>query len=100
MSFKIGQKVVCVKEGCADGGWVYDGPVKGEICKIDFVRQFLGHTYLVLEGYNTLMGGIERVDFNAACFRPVDETFGEEVTESLEQVLKEQTETISVCKQD
>jgi hypothetical protein len=84
MAFKIGQKVICIKdvEWYSDfDGLNYDGPKKDEILTIDF---FEDPFHLGFNKYSTTEG------YYYENFRPLDEDFVEEVLKMiLEQSVPE-----------
>lgn len=73
MTFRVGQKVVCVKRdpwvvigGPLEGS--YPDPVYGEIVTVASINQYGQHTCLALEEYMPT-----KQDFAAIYFRPVQE---------------------------
>lgn len=90
--FKVGQKVVCIDDFDFDGlrrKTRIQLPIKGEIYTIRELHSFPnGDLGLRLcEIVNPVVNyddGKQECTFNSHGFRPVDETFGEAICESLE----------------
>ncbi len=85
---KVGDKVVCVKSKwgfiCGHNPVPTIAPIKGEIYKIRDINVHPDYTSGV--GFNLF--GLGLLDyFSSEGFRPVDESFGEEVAERLKDEL-------------
>jgi len=85
---KVGQKVVCVNNRCQ---FVFgELPAVGEIYTIRDIRYFPGYgvgiwlVEIVNTPVITVCGKME-MGFAVERFRPVDESFGEEVSENLQK---------------
>lgn len=64
-------------------------PDKGDICEVDGVHFGIDDwSFYYLKGYNDIMPDGKRIDFNTYFFRPVDDTFGEWVEETLMKELE------------
>lgn len=100
---KVGQKVVCVKDGFDTTAkqWQPNRPIKGEIYTIRDMRYFVGfgNGIWLVELVNPMIMtvfGVMEPGFDADAFRPVDESFGEEIAEKLEKDFKPEREPVLV----
>lgn len=107
MSFKIGQKVVCINHFICAGTTDDTYPVKGEIYTIREIREALtpkyrGHiSFLFEEIHNRSQyypWGFLEPSFLSYRFRPIDYSFGEkiasEITEACEELELIKTTTV------
>jgi hypothetical protein len=95
MSFKVGQKVVCVYDF-----FIYAGPKNGEMVTVEraFVEKAMDgilYTFLEIEGHTHKMSDGTRVNYNSIRFRPIDYSFGEETAERIEKELIPETVEIN-----
>lgn len=89
--WKIGQKLVCVNNTKMDSYPL----ILNEIYTYDGADPSVDGFIFLSEVINTVKSGRyfgERISFRATCFRPVDETFGEEVAEKIEKEFINQPE--------
>lgn len=64
-------------------------PFKGDICEVEGIKQgYNNHSFYYLKGFNDTMPNEERISFNVIYFRPVDETFGEVVCQTIEEQIQ------------
>jgi len=86
--FKVGQKVVCVKQFIDHFGETL--PIKGDMYTVREILTVENLCIRLEEIVNVPRRypgwGVWECAFNAAGFRPVDTSFGEEVCESLEVI--------------
>lgn len=96
MSFRVGQKVVCVYDFEANRGNYINEllPVINEIYTIRALVKPNDPSCLLVEIVNRPQQYIDafgEVYFRLSCFRPVDETYGEQVASELEKQLEPET---------
>lgn len=95
---KIGQRVVCIRDYSKMKHYNWEiMPIKGSIYTI---REFVDDCLRLVEIRNELHhyddGHYGECMFSISGFRPVDESFGEETAERIEEALKENIVPIEV----
>lgn len=77
--FKVGQKVVCVREGQTKATKV------GEIYTIELLFEWYGIPACLLKEVETHLPG-----FDLSRFRPIDYTFGEKLAEEIQEEINQE----------
>jgi hypothetical protein len=97
MSFKIGQKVVCIAD-FTRGMYNNIVPIKGEIYTVREIVTRNHKTGLLLaevvNSHHRYNDGVCEKAFSVNCFRPIDYSFGEKIAESITKECESEKETV------
>lgn len=87
--FKVGQKVICIKNSGDSMLGDFNFPPKNEILTIANILNKFGGLRAVISGYELDLKGRNQY-FSFTHLRPLDETFADEVLERIKEEINEE----------